>query len=259
MKLLILAFLFILQSCGTTAEQKRTERDEELLLQQTPVDNLRTQELNAYPDMYLSDDSILSDTDKETGLVEDAFYTGNDSSRFSISLNYSQDYEDPTKVQMYDFQYFSKINSSYLKLWWGFQAKQVIAKYSAIAEESVTDTLATARKSNNQSFSIFGFGLGHRFRALGGAMLSDRFFENISVFANYMFHTDTTTSETYNGYGYTAEYGLNYRSSKTVYYGGKLSYNWAMVERSAVDEESLPERSLVFGWLTLGLELGYYF
>jgi len=104
-----------------------------------------------------------------------------------------------------------------------------------------------------------GLGAGYRFRALSSQFFTDRFFENISVFGNYMFHSDGTNQEKYKGYGYTAEYGLNYRSSKKLFYGGKLSYNWAMVERAPIDDESLSARSLVFGWLTFGFELGYYF
>jgi hypothetical protein len=81
----------------------------------------------------------------------------------------------------------------------------------------------------------------------------------VSVFGNYNFHADSTDSESYSGFGYTAEYSLSYRSSKRFFYGGKISYNWALVDRSQVDEEDLTERSLVFGWTTVGFEFGYFF
>jgi len=258
MKVIILITLFILQSCSLGG-QSNAERDEELLLKQIPTNDFSTGELNSYPDVFLSEDSILQETDTSTGMVEDSYYTGNDSTRVSISLNYSQDYEDPTKVQMVDFQYLSRLDASYRQYWWGLQFKRTTAKYSAIAEESDSDNLAAERASNIHSFTIVGFGISHRFRALASQAFTDRFFENVSVYGNYMFHSDGTNDERYTGYGYTAEYGLNYRSSQRFFYGGKISYNWAMVERSAVDDESLSARSLVFGWLTFGLELGYYF
>jgi hypothetical protein len=258
MKIIILITLFILQSCGL-GKLTKAERDEKLLLQQIPLENITTDQLNSYPDLYLSDDSILQSTDYSTGMVQDSYYTGSDSTRVSLSLNFSQDYEDPDKVRVLDFQYLSRIDNSYLKYWWGLQFKSATAKYSAIADESTSDTLAGERGNNTQSFTIVGLGLGHRFRALASQFFTDRFFENVNVFGNYIVHTDGTNSEQYTGYGYTAEYGLNYRSSTRLFYGGKLSYNWAIVERANQDEEPLSARSLVFGWMTLGFELGYYF
>lgn len=258
MKIALLLGILILQSCGLT-RTIRSERDEELMLKQIPKDRITTSDINDYPEIYLTDESILEDTSSSTGLVNDSYYTGLDSSRMSLSMNYSQDYEDPTKVTMFDFQYHSRLDNSYRLYWWTFQIKTATAKYSAVAEESTSNTTAGERGDNLQGFNIFGLGLSHRFRALASQFLTDRFFENVSVYGNYVLHADETDSERYTGYGYTAEYGLNYRSSKSLFYGGKLSYNWAWVERGKEGDENLQARTLTFGWLTLGIELGYYF
>lgn len=258
MKVIILMLILILQSCSLTRTTESL-RDEEFLLRQVPADRLTTGDINDYPHTYLTTDSILEDEDTSTGLISDSYYTGLDSTRFSISANYSQDYEDPTKVQMFDFQYFSRLDNSYRQYWWGLQIKTATAKYSAIAEESTSNTGAGERADNLQGFTIFGLGASHRFRALASEFFTDRFFETIAVFGNYVIHADETDAERYTGYGYTAEYGLNYRPTKSLFYGGKFSYNWAWVERGKDGDESLPARSLTFGWLTLGFELGYYF
>ncbi|MBD65819.1 MAG: hypothetical protein CME62_11470 [Halobacteriovoraceae bacterium] len=257
-KLINLLLFFSFISCGSySLSDDNNER--RLLLKQYDPDDVSARDLNLLPEVYLEDNSALQDDVTSEGFVGRSYYTGSDDVRVSASINYSQDYEDPTKVQMIDLQYLSRFDESYREYWWGLQLKRVVAKFNAIADEPASDSLAENRSTNNQSFTIFGFGLGHRFRALASEFFTDRFFENINVFGNYMFHIDGTNSEKYQGWGYTAEYGLNYRSSKKLFYGGKLSYNWALVDREARDEEKLPERSLVFGWFTLGFEIGFYF
>jgi hypothetical protein len=255
MKKIILPLILVSLS---SFAQTYSAREREVLL--TPKDSkiLRSQEVNKLPEVYLFGDSILQERNEDTGMYSDTYYTANDQSRFSASIAFSQDYEDPSKVYTIDMIYLNKFDNDYEELWWGLQLKRTTAKHSAIAEDT-TATNGLLRAENQQLFTIVGAGVGHRFKTFSEAFNTERVFETINVYMNYVFHLDNTDSEQYQGYGYTAEYGLHYRSNHSLFYGTKLSYNWAQVERSAQNDEKLIARSLVFGWLNVGFEIGYYF
>ena len=200
----------------------------------------------------------MQEVDSSLGIVEDAYFTGNDGSRFALGYNLALDFESLTKIQSFDFIYSSRLSESYRMYWWSLHFQSLTAKYNAIANDSESNPEAS-RSDSDQNMTLFGLGIGHRFRALAGTM-SARYFETVNVFGNYVSHLDSSTEDRYQGYGYSAEYTLHYRSGERLTYGLKFSYNWALVDRDKKnDDESLSERSLVFGWSTLGLELGYYF
>lgn len=254
MKTLSLLCLLTLISC---ASKSNSQRQRDILLENKEDNKIDTSELNAYPEIHLADESALQEINTTEGIVEDAYFTANDSSRFGLGYNLSLDFESPTKVQSFDFIYSSRISESYRQYWWSVHFQKVTANYSAIAEENPNN--GDLKNDDSQSLNIFGLGIGHRFRGLAGTM-SPRYFENVNVFANYISHNDTVREEPYQGYGYSAEYTLSYRSGESLTYGAKFGYNWAFVDRKKTDkDEKLEERSLVFGWSTLGFELGYYF
>ena len=238
------------------------DRNRELLL--TPKKNISISDLEKYPEIYRMDNSILKQRDSDTSILSDAYFTLNDPSRLSVTYGLSHDYEDITKVISLDINYLDRFENSYQGLWWGMQFKSVSGKYSALADERVSTTgnsnsvANTTRSENIQSFSILGLGFGHQFKALAQAWETNRLFEVISIYGNYIIHSDSTDSQTYSGYGYTADYQLSYRTNNSFFYGGKISYNWALVEGEQIGTELLIDRSLVFGWTTLGLEIGYF-
>jgi hypothetical protein len=241
------------------------ERDRELLLENRKNVEIHGSELSTYPEIYLQKDSVLKERINSTGLSSEPYYTRQDSTRLSFSFSFSVDYEDLTKIQSFDAVYSNQFDNSYKDLWWGVHFLRTSAQYDAIADERSSDTGSpdsvanTARRDNLQTLSIFGFGLSHRFKTFSEAWGTDRVFEFISVYANYIFHNDQTDDEKYSGIGYTADYSLTYRSSERIFYGGKISYNWALLDRPQVDEEDLIDRSLVFGWTSIGFEAGYIF
>ena len=235
------------------------EREREVLLTPKPAEDVTSSDANTFPEIYLNNESILQKRNLDTGRYSDPYFTAEDNYRLAIGYALSQDYEDFTKVSTMEMNLFSKLSSNYKDLWWNLQLKRVTAKHSAISEDS-TATNNTLRADNLQSFTIGGIGFGHRFKTLAKVFETDRLFETINVYANYIFHKDATDEEQYQGYGFTATYGLGYRSSNSFFYGLRFSYDWAFVERAAEDsEEKLEDRSLVFGWTAIGFETGYYF
>lgn len=236
----------------------------ERLIRDIPVDRLSTKRINSEPEKYLFNESLLSQRDDATGLISDEYYTAKDEYMASAAYTLSLDPADVTKSQGYDFSIMSKMKT-YKQLWWGAQFRVATAKYNAIANERTStsgDTNSVAnveRADNQQQFTIIGLGVGHRFKTYTSLFSSHRFFEMIQVYGNYVIHKDTTNEKAYNGFGYTANYGLHYRTSNSLFMGIRLAYTYANVERKREDEESLADRSLVFGWTNLGFELGYFF
>ena len=254
-KVLIFVTFSLIYSCSTMTQK---ERDREILITPKKPEDVTAKDINNYPEIFLNEESALQEFDDNKGIFKEALYTGLDTKKVTLSINYSQDYEDPTKVQTVDAAFWKRFENEYEQMWWGLQFKRTVAKYSAIAEESVNNT-DIPRKDKSQQISMLGFGFGHRFKGLAGTLNSERFFEFISAYGNIVYHVDTAEEKKYQGYGYTAEYNLSYRYSDQTSLGTKLSYNWALVERPEDGDESLEERSLVFGWLTLGFEIGFYF
>lgn len=255
MKLSLLLVFIIISSCASSSKK---QRQREKLLEDKQTKNVQTENLNTYPEIYLANESALQDVDSSEGIVEDAYFTGNDTSRFTLGYNFALDFEQLTKIQSFDFVYSSRISESYRAYWWNVHLQSVTAKYSALANDSESNP-GPLRADSDQNLLVFGLGIGHRFRALAGTM-GTRYFETVNAFGNYISHTDSSTEDKYQGYGYSAEYSFNYRSGERLTYGVKFSYNWALVEREKKDDdETLAQRSLIFGWSTFGFELGYYF
>lgn len=231
-------------------------RDRELLLSHPKNKEVETSLLKKYPESYQAFDSLLQERNKSSGLNSPAYFTAQDSSRFSVSYSLSQDFEDFTKVQSFDLTYLNQFDNSFRELWWGVQLKSTTAKYNAIADENPS----AVRGDNLQSLASIGAGIAHRFKALSVAFKTQRTFEILSFFTNYISHLDNTDSAPYTGYGLTTKYTLSRRTSQNFFYAANFSYDWAFVEKTTPrKKESLTDRSLVFAWTTFGLELGYIF
>lgn len=262
-----LAFLFLLSlSVSTFAKTRKVmnEVDRDILFEQKEASSITPSDISKEPEIYLDSESLFRDEDSSAGIYTDLYYTKNDSLRISFAYHVSQDYEEFSKLQVLDFQIHKKI-PSYKDQWWGIQLKRVVGKYSAFADELTSDSghpnadANTKRFDNEQSMSMFGFGYGQRFRLLGDLINSDKVFESLMAFANYVYLLDSTNSNKYEGYGLTAEYGLQRRISKGFFAGVKLGYNLASVVRPATTDEKKEDRSLVMKWTSLGFEFGYYF
>ena len=227
--------------------------------------SVSAEDLNDYPELYQSEDSVLREYNSTSGIYSDPYYTRNDNGLVSISYSMGASYDEPSRIVSFEGTYLNAFDSTYQDLWWGFQLRRTVANYDAIADERTsssgdTNSVAnTERGTNLQTLLSAGLGLSYRLKAFSYAFDNERIFEHSSFFISYVGHKDATDDETYRGYGYNAEYVLAYRSLDNFYYGLKLSYHWLLLERAAIDEEGLADRSLIFGWTSLGFDLGYIF
>lgn len=276
---LILSFILISSFSLTHAQilkKKSKKKKREELLEQKKRDvvferkrlfqrenpaKLKSSEINDFKDIFLYENSLLIE-ETDNGVFADDFYTGKDKNRFFMSYQFSSNYEEPNGVTSLELGFQRKMED-FKDTWFTLTLKRTIAEYDEIADESTSSgTNAdgnTTRFNAQQSFTTIGGGIGYRFRALSDLIENDRFFETCFAVLNYSAHLDNATGKKYNGFGMNMDYGLHYRSTSSFYYGGKLSYNIMPMVREPEDEEKREARSLVFGWTSLGVEIGYFY
>jgi hypothetical protein len=215
-------------------------------------------------EIYLEKESMLRDEGKSYGVMSEYYYTRNDNGRLSFAYHLSHDYEKLSKLQGIDLQIMKKVDS-YQDQWWAFRLSRVVGKYNAMADELVASSAnpdadsQTIRDDNLQSMTMLGLGLGYRFNILNQFLKSDRVFEQVMAYGNYIFHLDGTNDNRYQGYGVTAEYGIHKRINSSFFAGVKLNYNIASLTRAQKSDEDKIDRSLILKWTGVALELGYFY
>lgn len=228
-------------------------REREILLENKKSVKIPQKELYDFPEVYHYNHPSLKDLDKSSGVYSDAYHTRYDTGRLSLSYGLSINIDELEDVIALDMNYMTAFEDSWREFWWGAQVK-----LTQTSLEIVTDN-ASPTTDGTQNMIFYGLGLGHSFKTIGKLFNSERLFEFVSFYVNYVVHRDNFAKEDYTGLGYNADYAFSYRSSKSFFWGGKVSYNWILVEQPAEGDESLSERSRVLGWSSLGLEIGYFF
>lgn len=259
-----ITFLFLFAFFNVSAFADDFIKSKTYLERSTPR-NLPLEEIITQPELHLENESIIQDADTDLGVYTDAYYTGKDSNRLSFAFHFTHDYQNISKLSSFEAQMLFEFDH-YRESWWGFILKSTAANYSAVAEE-VTGSQSgnpdansnTIRLDNKQTINSIGPGIGYRFKFLSAWNSSERLYEKVVAFLTYNFHRDSTDDRQYTGLGYTADYGLHYRSSDRFFYGGKISYNYVALVREAISNEDKPDRSLVMGWTSLAFEIGYYY
>lgn len=244
-------------------EQEKRDRDYERdrLFKRENPDKLKTTEINQFKDIFLYENSVLYEETADE-LYADDYYTGKDNNRFFMTYQFSSDYEEQGALTSLEFGYQRKMKN-FKDTWLTMTLKRTVAEYDEVANEMTSSgTNAdgnTQRFSEKQTFTTVGGGVGYRFRALSDLVQSDRFFETCHALLTYSSHLDNATGKEYNGFGLNTDYGLHYRSSSSFYYGGKLSHNILPMVREPIDDEKRQQRSIVFGWTSIGFEIGYFY
>lgn len=251
--------LLLITNIAAAAETDR------LMLYQTPnPDKMTPKQISSEGEVYLEKESLIRDVNEHTGVLGDYYYTRRDNGRLSLAYHTSHDYEKFSKLSTIDIQVMKKF-TSYKDQWWGVQLKRVVAQYNALADElDKTSTNADAdskyeRRDALQSMTILGLGVGYRFNILSEFFNTNRVFEQVMAYGNYIYHLDGKTDNKYRGYGATMEYGIHRRTGESFFVGTKLSYNIASLVRKAKSDEDKIDRSLVFRWTSIGFEVGYYY
>jgi hypothetical protein len=218
------------------------------------------------PEKYLRNESMIYDLDNDLGIRDQRKYTGTDGNKISVGASISSDYEHLDELLGFDFNYMHR-TKNYSQLWYGFQIFQNNTFFDAITQnqdpEAGDDVNADSafQRPTDAKASVLagGLGVGYRFKLLMEFLPTEDVFESVDVYVNYLTMKDKFLDANYKGYGLTTTYGIHKRASARYFYGGKMTYNLGSVTRDAIGEESKSERSFALGWLTLGLELGFFF
>lgn len=211
--------------------------------------------LNRRKEKFQRDELMVYDIDKDIGFADRRRWTGDDRNRLAAAFHLNGQYEFLRELQSIEVSWLRRTNNWH-KLWWGAMLKQTNGEYGAMADNNPNEGI-TRERSEKQSLTTFGAGVGYRLRLLTDFIETDKTMETVNVFATYN-TLGSDRSEEYKGYGFTADYGLHRRTRSSFFWGGKFTYNLAWVERS---QSNTPQtgRSLSLGYYTFAFEAGFYF
>lgn len=215
------------------------------------------------PEKHLRHESMIYDLNSDLGIRDQRKFTGQDRNRFSLAGHISSDYEHFNELLGGEVTYMRR-TSRYNQVWWGGQFFQHQSRFDAVTKNHTTGGLnseASFKRPNDAKNTIqaFGLGAGYRFKLLLDFFETEDTFESIDVFANALRFNESEIDKTYSGWGLTTNYGIHKRSSTNFFYGGKMSYNLAVVSREQIAKESKRERTLSLGWLAFALEMGFFY
>lgn len=205
----------------------------------------------------LDQDLEMKRYDLEKGLSLDNYSTRQDSLRLTAMYNFNVDPMDITGVTGFEFQVAKKLDHA----WWEFYIAQSSSTFSNVSEDNSQFPGFTSEEIENQVLTTLSIGTGISYRTslIQTLFDSDNLFESVGAMISYN-STDTEIGESYSGPGLKADFGLHYRSSERIHWGGRFNYNMAQVKRSQVDDtESSSSRSLMLQWTTFAVDVSIYF
>lgn len=216
------------------------------------------------PEKYQRDESMIYDLNTDLGIKDQRRYTGTDRNRFAIAGHVNGNYEHINQIFGGEVSYMRR-STRYNQIWYGAQFFQHTTYFDAITQNHKTGSNPNAESAYQRPGGVkdtvmaAGLGVGYRFKLLLDFFPTEDVFENIDVFVNGLQLDEKFIKQKYRGYGLTANYGIHKRSSTSFFYGGKLSYNIASVSREQIGTESKRQRTLSLGWLSVALEMGFFY
>jgi hypothetical protein len=218
------------------------------------------------PEKYQKHETVINELNTSLGIKDKRQYTGRDNSQFDLAYHGSARPGEISKLSSFEASYMRR-TKNYSQIWWGGMIKITKAPFSLVSDnqkanatDDVNDESQFQRpESANSNITTFGFGAGYRFKLLLDFKKTKDIFEQVNAFATYNQWNESFIGKAYKGYGLTTDYLIYKRSSTSFLYGLKYSYNFALMERSAIASEKAQDRSLVLSYSSLAFEIGYVF
>lgn len=215
------------------------------------------------PEKHLQHESMIYNLNTTLGINDQRQFTGADRNRLSMAGHVSGDYEHFNELLGGEATFMTR-TERYDRIWWGAQVFRHRAYFDNITQNPSsggTNSDAANARPGDVKDTIFGYGPGmsYRFKFFLDFFETEDVFESVDIFVNMIELNETHIKEKYRGWGLTTNYGIHKRTSTSFFWGGKFSYNVANVTRPAIGDESKNERSLSLGWLSMALELGFFF
>jgi hypothetical protein len=201
----------------------------------------------------LEDSSTLSYRNEATGVIRDDFSVAFDKQRLNFLYHINNDLASLTDIQTLEANYSYKLESVWLELF----VMRVSALYSEVFD---TTAISLEQGQSSDAIQAFGAGISYQGNWIQDFLDSQRIFTTTSVALGYYTYDNALTVQSYTGFGLKTDIGLHVRQSPKFHYGVKMSYNLAPMTRAAeFDGEPSSARSLTASWLSLALDIAFYF
>ncbi|MDC1174537.1 hypothetical protein OAT67_04050 [Bacteriovoracaceae bacterium] len=205
----------------------------------------------------LKSEANIRRRDLDTGIEMSDYNTSSDQNRASLLYHINHDASSITGVTTFEFNYAHRFEEYWLEL----TAAKTTAKFNEITKRNTEYSIYGDELSEqSEDLTTIGAGFGLRNNWIQNLIPSPKIFSTTTAFLTYNQFKENFLSQSFSGPGLKADFGIHRRSSDSMHYGGKMSYNLAQVKRKAsFDGETSSSRSLLLSWLSFAFDISFYF
>lgn len=203
------------------------------------------------------DELLTRERDGDTGLLREAYNIKSDSGRYSFLYHFNADVKDVADISTFEFIYGQKRSFGWLE----FSIAKISGEFQELTENNAS-LGGTSQEFLEESAGVLviGAGLSYRTKYVRHLIAMDTIYETISAQLTYNQFDENFRGETFSGPGIKADFGIHKRTSEAFHFGVRMSYNLAHVKKAQEFEgHSSTARSLLLTWLSLGLDLTFYY
>ncbi len=265
---LTLIFMLFIVDKAFSQLNSSIKRDRQELYDNRNPDRQGRSALLKQSEIYLADEALINQFNRQLGLDEGAFYTFTDNHRLSFAYHINFDLNDAMGVNGFEINYVKRLNN-FQRSFWSLIYKSHTANFSQVSQNPTEDNSrppTSDRFPGNQrpddaaqKITTMGIGYAHRFKLILDFFPTQKVFEQINVNAGYTTLNDAHSGSQYKGYGFMSDYEIIYRSSQKLFYGLKFSYNLFPVSRAPLEGEASTDHKLTLSWVSMAFNIGYYF
>lgn len=202
--------------------------------------------------------TVIRERNFETGIFKSEYKTTSDDNTFQLAYGLNADIKESGNISAFEAIYGHRFDLAWLQI----LGMKMTAKFREVAEPN--SSMNATEEFLDESGSLTQLGGGISFRSQWTTYVlstgSERIFETVTAYLTYNTFTEGFTSTDYTGWGVRADFGIHNRLSPMVHVGGKLSYQIIDSTRAENFEgESSSARALLLQWMSLGIDIGFYF
>lgn len=232
MKFQILLFLLFLTSISFAQNEKVTDAELEAMIEDPPKAQSQIRDI-------------------DSGIMVDRHNVLNDQNRISLLYHGNTNLYEFAKISGLEFNY----GSHFRDYWLEFFYLRTQAEFN-----NIVHTVGGTTGESDDSLNTFGVGISMRGAWIQELVNSESIYTHSAANFGYYTLNQSSSNTSYSGPGFKADFGIHVRSSKTMHYGLRTTYHLAHVKREALfANESSSSRSLLLTWMTIGIDLSFYF
>ncbi|PIP93228.1 MAG: hypothetical protein COW00_11225 [Bdellovibrio sp. CG12_big_fil_rev_8_21_14_0_65_39_13] len=202
--------------------------------------------------------TVIKERNFETGIFRDEYNTTEDNNLFTLGYALNADLKNSGGIAAFEAIYGRRFDLAWLQ----FVGMKMSAQFKEVADTNSTMNATEEFLDTRGSLTQLGAGLSYRSQWVSYLLSTgtNRVFETVAAYLTYNTFREGLTETDYKGFGVRADFGIHNRFSPTMHLGGKLSYNLINAERPEnFDKEASSERALLLQWISLGIDVTFYF